>query len=175
MATVVTVKEHVYQILRERMISGTYRSGQRISDDELAKEFEVSRSPVREAIGQLVNDGLVVYRPRRGMFVKTFDRRDVGDLYGVRIALEGYVAAQAAQRATKKDLAKIDQTKSLMLKTVRECRKQPKKTAGRGLVNRFLKHDEDFHLQIAIAAGNKRILETIQDCKVLIKIFLYAS
>lgn len=168
---VLTLKEHVYQILLEKLECGAVPPGERLSDEALAKEIGVSRSPVREAINQLASKGLVEYRPRRGSFVKLPDREEMEQLYEARIALESFAAAKAAERADDASLAKLEKLHEDLLGTVRECRRRPGKVADQELTDRFLKIDLDFHLHILTMAGNPKILAMVHDCKILIRVF----
>jgi DNA-binding GntR family transcriptional regulator len=78
--------------------AGTYKRGERIVEAELARRFDVSRGPVREALRHLAARGLLEQRDRRGWAVRTLSQRDVRELYEVREALEGQAAALAAKR-----------------------------------------------------------------------------
>ena len=88
--TFVTIKDQVYQSLKEDICSGKYPPGYRMQEIDLATELSVSRTPVREALKQLVYDGLVVEIPNRGTYVREFTPRDVEEIYNMRLLLEGY-------------------------------------------------------------------------------------
>ena len=72
MDKIVTMKQQVYNILKKRIADGTYRHGQRLQEPDLAKELNVSRSPVREAINELVMEGILVDTPNKGAALKVF-------------------------------------------------------------------------------------------------------
>jgi DNA-binding GntR family transcriptional regulator len=92
----------------ERLISrGTLKSGQRLSEPEVARWFGTSRSPVREALHHLERAGLVKIEPRRGASVKTPTRQELEDMLAVREALEGMAARLAAERATAVEIARL--------------------------------------------------------------------
>lgn len=168
-----TLKQHAYQIILERLQTGALRPGGRLSDDALAREIGISRSPVREAITQLASEGLVEYRPRRGSFVRVPDRREMGQLYEARLALEGFAAGKAAERVTEAELARLQCLNKGLLATVRECRRRPSKVADKKLVDRFLKLDLDFHEHILHIAGNDKIMAMVRDCKILTRVFAH--
>jgi DNA-binding GntR family transcriptional regulator len=168
---VITVKEHVYRIIRGRLESGALSPGVRVSDDALAREIGVSRSPVREAIGQLATEGLVEYRPRRGCFVRIPSRQEMKDLYEARIALESFAAGKAAGQASKGDRLLQGELLKNMRDIVYECREMPSQTADKALTDRFLAVDLEFHMHILKMAGNERILAMVRDCKILTRIF----
>jgi DNA-binding GntR family transcriptional regulator len=84
----VTMKEHVVEQIRNAILSGVFQPGERMNEVQLAKQFNVSRIPVREALGQLQEQGLVMNKPRRGMFVISLSEEDVQRINSLRILLE---------------------------------------------------------------------------------------
>ena len=85
-----TLKDQVYKSLREDICSGKYVGGQRLQEIELAEELNVSRTPVREALRQLVYDGLAVEIPNKGVYAREFTQKDIEEIYDMRLLLEGY-------------------------------------------------------------------------------------
>lgn len=92
------LREIVAQEIRSRIIAGVYPSGTRLIERNLATEFDVSRSPVREAIRILDQEGFVETLSTRGIVVKTLSRREVEELFDIREALEGVASRLAAER-----------------------------------------------------------------------------
>lgn len=84
----VTLKAHLVERLRDSIVSGVYKPGARLNESKLARQFGVSRIPVREALMQLQTQGLVMNHPRRGMFVNTLTDEDTQKINSVRIVLE---------------------------------------------------------------------------------------
>lgn len=166
-----TLKEHVYLVILEKLRTGGLRAGARLSDDALAKEIGISRTPVREAISQLTSEGFVEYRPRRGSFVKVPDRRETAQLYEARLALEGFAAGKAAERATEDDLVRLEQLNVDLLAVVRQCRQSPSQVADEELVQRFLELDLNLHMEILRVAGNDKITAMVRECKILTAVF----
>lgn len=74
--------------IRDRVKDGTFSSGERLGESLLASQLEVSRGPVREALQQLTQEGLLVYRRNRGVFVISLDEDDIVDVYLARGAIE---------------------------------------------------------------------------------------
>ncbi len=97
---VVTIKQQVYQILRDDICNGVYAPGQQIHEIELAQHLSVSRSPIREALRQLATEGLVVEYPNRGTFVKEYSKKDIDDIYELRTILESYAIANSSKHLT---------------------------------------------------------------------------
>lgn len=80
MEPLLTLKQHAYNFIQERLRSGAVLPGARLSDDSIAKEIGVSRSPVREAISQLANEGLVELNPQRGICLYALARTNATSL-----------------------------------------------------------------------------------------------
>lgn len=102
-----TIRELLFEHLRDLIISGKFASGQKLVEEELADQFKVSRTPVREALRKLEIEGLVRYQPRRGVIVTGFSREDFDEIYAARAVLEGLAARLAAERAADTDIADL--------------------------------------------------------------------
>ncbi|MFI1654428.1 GntR family transcriptional regulator [Streptomyces sp. NPDC020472] len=99
--------ERVTRVLRDQIIDGTRAPGSRLVEREIAAELDVSRLPVRDALRDLVAEGLVTPRPRTWAVVREFTASDISDLGEVRSALEILGFRLAAQRRTRAGLAKL--------------------------------------------------------------------
>ncbi|GAA4483936.1 GntR family transcriptional regulator [Microbacterium panaciterrae] len=97
----------VLRLLRDSILAGVRRPGDRLIEREIADELAVSRLPVREAIKSLVNEGLLLARPRSWAVVRQFTAQDVDDIAEVRDAIEVVVFEMAARRHTADGLAKV--------------------------------------------------------------------
>lgn len=93
--------EIVGQHIRNRILSGEFGPGSRLVERDLADRFDVSRSPVREALRILEQEGLVEKLPTRGIVVKQLKRREVDEIFDIREALEGMASRLAAQRVAE--------------------------------------------------------------------------
>jgi len=87
-----------YSQIRQAIVEGRYKPGQRLIEQRIAEQFSLSRTPVREALRRLEAEGLVLSEPNRGAIVRTLSMEDVSDLYGLRARLEAYAAELAAER-----------------------------------------------------------------------------
>jgi len=83
-----TLKSHIFHGLRDAIVSGRYRPGDRLNESKIAREFGISRIPVREALMQLQEHGLVMNHERRGMFVTLLSEEDVQRINSLRVVLE---------------------------------------------------------------------------------------
>jgi len=108
-ASAPTKQQQVYEVLRERILSGMYGPGFRIVIDQVAVEFAVSALPVREAIRRLEAEGLIVYRANAGAQVAPAEPELFEANMTVLALLEGYATALAAPLLTADDLGALEQ------------------------------------------------------------------
>ena len=94
----------VFETLKKRILNWEYPPGVRLIEEDLCAEFNVSRSPVREALGRLAAFGLVENTPHRGCQVKTLEIQTIKDLYQLRLAMELYVVETLARRPGQETL-----------------------------------------------------------------------
>ncbi|WP_312021843.1 GntR family transcriptional regulator [Yoonia sp.] len=128
-------------VLRSRIIRNDLRPMSRLSEPELAKEYGVSRQPVREAFITLVNEGLLEVRPQRGTFVRRIDFEAVLNARFVREAVEADIVRKLAATGNS-DLISDLRAQIKLQKSVPE-----------GSPERFIELDERFHITLARAAG----------------------
>lgn len=139
--------ESTYARLKEDILLGTLPPGTRLVEFPLAERYAVSRTPVREALGRLVHDGLVE-RGDRGMRVRVHTPEEIFELYEVREVLETAAARAAAERRTEFDIAR--------LRALLDRMTQPDVApASRAPLNR------DFHAAIWHAGHNSILVETL--------------
>lgn len=91
-----TSTEEVTHILREHIMSGQIHPNERLQQERLARALGVSRTPLRTALANLANEGLLQYEANRGYTVRAFERKDIIDGYAARAVLEGLAAARVA-------------------------------------------------------------------------------
>jgi DNA-binding GntR family transcriptional regulator len=97
----------VYEALREAIVARRLLPGDRLAEEQLAKQFGVSRTPVREALLRLEAEQFATRVARRGLVVRPIPEREVLEVYAVRAALDGLAATLAAEQATPPDLARL--------------------------------------------------------------------
>jgi DNA-binding GntR family transcriptional regulator len=107
MPTAETSATRVQDQLREAILTGALEPGTRLRAEALAERLRSSRTPVREALLLLAQEGLVQIEPRRGATVRAFDAADLAELYEVRALIEPHAAALAAQRITADELNEL--------------------------------------------------------------------
>jgi DNA-binding GntR family transcriptional regulator len=134
------------EILRERILNGTFPPGARLVEAEIARQLGISRGPVREAIATLRAEGLVHEAPRKGSFVAQLSADDVREIYELRSALEGQAARLLCKTGTEAAFAGLTQR-------LGELRDAAKKDDRR----QFAEVDFQLHEHLCRAAGNGRI------------------
>ena len=93
------------ELIREAIIDGRLKPGQRLKEEDLARQLGISRTPVREALLMLQVEGLIEATPNRGATVRVHTPDDLEDLYALRALLEGHAARRAGTRITESDVA----------------------------------------------------------------------
>ena len=101
------LRQIVFEKLREAIVDGSIRPGSKLSEIELAEQMAVSRTPVREAIRQLAQTGLVTLTPRRGAFVTLPSMKDAADLYELRTELEILAVENLCAQPPEEELLKF--------------------------------------------------------------------
>ena len=137
----------VYRGLKTAVLNGELAPGEVLNEAELARRWEVSRTPVREAIRQLEQEHLVHWSPRRGATVASITVAGVRDLYEVREVLEGLAAQLVARRRDEEELGELGR----LAEAIRVAH-------DRGDLAEAIKLDDRLHRRLASATGN-RVLE----------------
>jgi DNA-binding GntR family transcriptional regulator len=108
----VTSGEHrtaAYLVLRQAIVEGRYRPGERLVEQRIAAELDLSRTPIREALRSLEAEGLVVIEINRGAVVRPIDVAELDDLYELRARLESFAAHRAVGRVDHEQLERMDE------------------------------------------------------------------
>lgn len=103
-----TLREKILETIRDAILKGSLKPGERVSEPELADRFGISRTPIREAFRQLESEGYLVVIPRKGAVVASLSARDIEEFYAIKIILEGFAARMAADKLTVKDLERLE-------------------------------------------------------------------
>ena len=98
------------RLIRQAILTGDLAPGDALRETELARQMGISRTPVREALRLLHNDGLVESAPNRGATVKSYTAADLKDVYNLRAALEGYAAQTAAEHISDRQLVALHES-----------------------------------------------------------------
>lgn len=158
-----SLRQQVYQALKQIILRGDLASGERVVETKLAEQLEVSRTPIREAIGQLKREKLIVSKPNGGFRVATLSAQDAIQLYDCRIALEQLSVEGACEQITSKQLKQLEKYVLLAEKLVESSvprlqRSQSSKSDSLKL----LEIDYQFHHLIAESSGNQWLLTLLE-------------
>ena len=165
--------DQVIDRLVDQMVNGTARVGQRLpSETELAREFGVGRSTLREAVKALAHIGLLEVRPGDGTYVRALPqdveplsrlllRSHVIDVYEVRRTLEVDISSLACERRDIKDLERM-----------REALKRCAQHVGPGEEDEFLEADLGFHLAVAAATKNEVFVKLYEAFRMVLRVVL---
>ncbi|MBE9137639.1 GntR family transcriptional regulator [Nodosilinea sp. LEGE 07088] len=158
--------EQVYQALRSAILAGSLPPGDRLVETQLAEWLQVSRTPLREALRQLQQDGLVTADVSGGLRVTTITADDAEELYDCRLALEALAVAGACANATPKQLEAI-------AACVVKAEGAIANSHGSLPPESLLDVDYQFHHLIAESSGNRRLvslLDSLFDAMALLRI-----
>ncbi len=140
------LRSEVYDAIRRAVVTNVLKPGERVNEAEIARQMQISRAPIREALRQLEQEGLLVSRPRRGTFVVSLSRTDVEEVYTLRADLE----CRAIRRAMEHLTPALCRTLEALIEEM--------EAAGRASdVTRLLEADIAFHRAIVDAAGWHRL------------------
>lgn len=135
-------------LILQRIIDGHYPPGHRLKELQLAREFNTSQAPVREALRELEATGVIESEPHRGSRVRTVSERELSEAYQVRAVLE--------QRAGELAAGQFSGRETLLQHQADKVRRAYEK----GNVEEYTRHDLAFHRMIVEAAGNQVLLES---------------
>lgn len=138
----------IYTAIKQRIFAGQLRPGQKLTHQELAEALGVSRTPVRESLERLLQEGFVLRVPNRGYYVAEIDAEEARELYETREALEVY----ELRRAFERGIADADLDRLERMNAAYGARIGIAHTRQRLLL------DRDFHLALAALSGNRYML-----------------
>ncbi|RJQ57893.1 MAG: GntR family transcriptional regulator [Desulfobacteraceae bacterium] len=149
--TLVSIRERVYEYIRNRILSGQISPSTRVIETKLAREIGTSRTPVREALHLLESEGLLESIPRVGYRVKEIKSDDVEEICEIRVINETLACRWAMERMRPEALKAIEKN----LETAKD-------EAEAGRPETFVEHDAEFHELLVRASGSRRLLELCQ-------------
>ncbi len=163
---VVSLVDYALEYLAGAIISGELRPGEQIKEEDVASRLGISRPPLREAFKALEMEGLVVRKPRKGVFVSEIREKDVWEIYTLKMALYGLATYLAVGNAASRDLQRLERT----VERMEGClAKRPPDVA------RYQIYHEEFHGLIMDMAGNQRLKKIAWSLHNQVKRFSYRS
>lgn len=148
-----TFSQRTEAVLRDMILEGSLPAGERLNEVALANALGISRGPLREAVQRLAAEGLLTVISHRGAFVRTFDKREVEELYDLRTALETHVARLVCERATDEQ---VEGLVKLVEGAARALTKDP---------DGAYPSDRDFHAALLAVVGHPAIERALLDCQ----------
>jgi DNA-binding GntR family transcriptional regulator len=147
------LRERVVTAIRDAVIQGKLRPGEKVPEDELALRFGVSRTPVREAIRILEQQGMVRVLPKKGTYIATVDPTDEADGLAVRAALEELAVRQALERSTEGQWKTLCDRLDRVVDRMRDAIDRDDTVAAVEL-------DIEFHTALVRRSGNRYLSRT---------------
>jgi DNA-binding GntR family transcriptional regulator len=140
------------ELIRQAIVDGRLPPGQRLKEEELARELGISRTPVREALLMLHAEGLVDVAPNRGAAVRSHSVEDLDDLYQLRAVLEGYATRRAATRLTDDEICSLRES----------CERFDGLLADGADMDALVKENLVFHQTILESSGSARLIAMVR-------------
>lgn len=147
MARQTVLRQQVYEEIKHDIITCRLAPGEPLSENQFVDRFQVSKTPIREALTSLVQDGLVEYTPNRGFMVTPVSIADIQEIFEARIFLEAEIFRLAVKKISDAEIAELERQSQVNGDT-RSAEYQEK----------FLESNLKFHTTLAAASRNSRLL-----------------
>jgi DNA-binding GntR family transcriptional regulator len=148
-----TMAHQVYLVVKERIVDGCYGQGTRLTEQQLAQEFETSRTPVREAMRRLAADGFVDFKPNSGTVVRSWSSEEIRQIFELRVLIEGEIAGLAALHISVEAVQRLR-----VLQDEMEAAGMDTSAANTA---RIAPLNREFHRVIASASHDERLVATL--------------
>lgn len=146
-----SIREKIYQKVRDRITYGFLNPGERLIEESLVNEFKVSRTPIRESLRQLENEGLITFERNKGFTVSKLSPKQVDEIYRLRLILEGYASRLTAEKASERDLMRLRELNEELRGMVQE-----KDLMG------WLEYNTMFHDYLCDHCGNLNLISIVK-------------
>ncbi len=156
--------ESAYEQVTQWIFSRELLPGQRLVERDLAGRLELSKTPVREALLRLREDGLVNGNFNTGVYVTMITAKDALEIIDMREALEGLAARRAAEKATAGDLAELRSTIAKM-----------EHFLSQNMVQEYARQDLDFHFKIVDISGNVRLRDMLRKLRMQYRVLMIST
>lgn len=149
MNNMMSAADKAYELLKQRVVGGDFAPAAQLKEEHLARELDISRTPIRAALKRLVDDGLAIAEPGRGVRVAEWTEFDIEETYDLRGLLEGQASALAARKGGAELANRLDALNDEMDLAIRK--------GGSVLAERLQDINSRFHHAILDAAGSPRL------------------
>lgn len=157
-----TLRSRIAEQLREAIVDGTLKEGEKIVERKLASQFGASLAVVREAIIQLESEGFITKQPNTSTYVTQLSLADTEKIFAVRRVLESFAVEEAARQASPEDIASLQR---LFLEIVDAARTQDSR--------KFIRRDLAFHEKIWQIANNEYLQGALR--RVVVPLFAFSA
>ena len=148
------LREVVFNTLRQAILKGELKPGERLMEIALAEKLGVSRTPIREAMRKLELEGYVIMLPRRGTYVANISIRDINEVFEIRTTLDALASGLAAERITEEELEQLERLLVSIGENI-ETRNMKK----------VVEDDMEFHDILYKASRNQRLVGIISNLR----------
>ncbi|WP_034296462.1 GntR family transcriptional regulator [Herbaspirillum sp. RV1423] len=156
-----TIEQYVLSLLRNDILSGKYQPGDKLRQDEVARRFDVSTTPVREAFRGLRSEGLVSIDANKGVVVKGLTVKDVAEIYELRIALEPLLAKKAVS--------------SISPEALQAARAIHEEMCASDDPHRWSSLNREFHLRLMKSEEDSRLYDIVKNLLVVAEPYVSLS
>ena len=140
-----TKADDIALVIEEAIVSGELEPGTVLRQEQLSEQFDVSRTPIREALRRLAALGLVSFVPNRGVRVRTISREELHEAFMVRAELEALATGVAAAKMTPEDLAELEASEQHFAKISKDLRAREPGAARRAVMGDWVRANHAFH------------------------------
>lgn len=165
-----SASEKAYDVLKQRLVAGSYAPGAQLKEEHIARELGLSRTPVRAALKRLIDDGLATMDAGRGVRVAAWTDADIMETYHLRGMLEAHAAQRAAQRGDASVVATLEQLNRDMAAALAQ--------GGADMLPKLQAVNSRFHRAILDASASprlKQLLATIIDMPIVVRSFFVST
>lgn len=159
--------DKAYEIIRERLVGGHYKPGTQLKEEPLARELNLSRTPVRAALKRLVDDGLATTDAGQGVHASQWTEADIDETFQLRLLLEPFAASLAAVRGGDE-----------LTQVLRDSNARMSQAIADGDIAGIQAANSDFHRALVKTCGAPRLrgmLETMIDMPIIVRSFYIAT
>jgi DNA-binding GntR family transcriptional regulator len=158
------LRYQVYKLIKNNILNGQIKPGQRVIEARIAEKLSISRGPVREAFRDMAKEGLLINVPRKGSFVTECNIKDVEEIYSMRAILEGLAIRRSINYLTKKDIKHLENLRDQMVLANKNKN-----------ILEMVEKDISFHKLICYASKHTRLINFWSKMGYQIRIFLITA
>jgi DNA-binding GntR family transcriptional regulator len=145
-----SIRQDIYERIRDDITCGRLLPGERLTENKLSNMYNVSRSPIREALRQLESEGLISFERNKGIEVSKLSVKQMKEIYDIRSLLEGYAVRISVEQLTKKDISALTNIHKKLITAARDKN-----------IQAWLQNNALFHSYFRDKAGKENLCQLI--------------